>query len=567
MKKVTLSLILLTILSIAIEVPIATGFDYPIGNKGYGNDGQKIELDEYINDWGNDYNPKRNEEYNLGKGIYANNSRGGKSVNSSTWYNISDVGNFLNLKYTFGLHPGEDWNKGYGTNDVGEEVYAIANGKVVFLKTTYPNTTSFGWTLIIEHILPDKSKIYSVYTHITYDKNNVKGNLSSDKTKFTYQVGKIVKKGQTIGRVSSMTKMSPHLHFEIRNKFNGQLYPNDNGNGYYTHNKKKVGSITKSQVIKAFELMKKEGILDPSDFIDDHRNIDMNSPDSSPIVDGAGSLIRPEILNTSDRYRCQWGCYRDEAHMQKHSTPSIVSFQWKATNNCKKLKIGVKASKEYREKYKTWINPHNPLKVKIYTKAWNNEVITEAFKTTLPKTVDYVTGWNNIIITSQEPLSKVQKIIAECTESDDGKDVTMLNDETTIKLPLNYKFGGQSSIIRGSNKNYNKQKDGIYQDVAIGLSTNKAITLFQWQTSANCKSLVLKSGRYPNGQGISTSVNDINIKSWSDSSWSNTSCNNKLPCTINAPSSNNGKYGSYYIIKVKTNASTLYGNRISAVCN
>lgn len=284
------------------------------------------------------------------------------------------------------------------------------------------------------------------------------------------------------------------------------------------------------------------------------------------IIDGAGSLIRPEILNTADRYRCQWGCYRDEADMQVHSSnPSTVSFQWKATNNCKKLKIGVMASDAYRKKYHTWINPHEPLKVKIYTKAWDNEIVSEAFKTTLPKTVDYVDGWNNIIVTSQQPLSKVQKIIAECTEDDDGKDVTML-DETSIELPLNYKFGGQSSIIRDSNKDYNRQKDGIYQDVAIGLSDNKAVTLFQWQTSSNCKSLVLKSGHYPNGNGVSTSVNGINIKSWNDSSWSSTSCNNRLPCTIKAPSNHNGKYGDYYIIKVKTNANTLDGNRISAVC-
>jgi len=224
------------------------------------------------------------------------------------------------------------------------------------------------------------------------------------------------------------------------------------------------------------------------------------------------------------------------------------------------------ASEAYRKKYKTWINPHNPLKVKIYTKAWNNEVVSKAFETTLPKTVEYVDTWNNIIITSQEPLSEVQKIIAECTEEDDGKDISILTDVTTIELPLNYKFGGQSSIIRGSNKDYNNQQDGIYQDVAIGLSDDKAMTLFQWQTSSNCKSLMLKSGHYPDGDGISTSVNGINIKSWSDASWSNTSCNNKLPCTIKAPSTNGGKYGDYYIIKVKTNANTLESNRISAVC-
>jgi hypothetical protein len=282
------------------------------------------------------------------------------------------------------------------------------------------------------------------------------------------------------------------------------------------------------------------------------------------IVDGAGSLIRTELLGTGteDEKNCQWGCYRDEADMQSHTRPSTVSFQWKATNSCKKLKIGILASEAYRKKYNTWINPHSPLKVKIYRKKWSDDVVTEAFKTTLPKTVDYVSGWNNIIITSQEPLSKVQEIIAECTENDDGKDVTMLDDETLIDLPLNYKYGGQSSIIRGSNSTYNDQKDGIYQDMAIGLSDNKAMTLFQWQTSSNCNSLLLKSGTYTDG--YSATLNGVSMKGWAEKNWADNKCNKKLPCTLKN-SSTDGK-SHFYIIKVKTNANALDGNRISAVC-
>lgn len=279
--------------------------------------------------------------------------------------------------------------------------------------------------------------------------------------------------------------------------------------------------------------------------------------DFESYFDGAGSIVRPNIKNKKS---CQWGCYRDEADMQVHAIPSTISFQWKKTASCSKLKIGVLAGEKYRNKYNTWIHPYKALKVKIYRKEWDSNTVYESFETTLPKTVEFVSNWNNIIVSSKNPLLEKVKIIAECTDSDDGKDVTMLN-ETAINLPLNYKFAGQSSVIRGSNSSYNGQKDGIYQDVAIGLSDNKSMTLFQWQTSKNCSSLILKMGHYPNENGLKSSINGVDIKSWSVKDWNKTTCKNTLPCTITAPDGGNK---NYYIIKVKSNANTF--NRISAVC-
>ncbi|KPA13814.1 secreted protein, partial [Candidatus Magnetomorum sp. HK-1] len=69
---------------------ISDGFDYPVGNRGYDNNGNKTSLDEHINDFGNNYNVDRNEEYNFYKGIADNNSRRGSS--GSYWFNINDTG-------------------------------------------------------------------------------------------------------------------------------------------------------------------------------------------------------------------------------------------------------------------------------------------------------------------------------------------------------------------------------------------------------------------------------------------------------------------------------------------
>ena len=456
-------------------------------------------------------------------------------------------------------HLGEDWNyyDGKDYSNGGRTIVAVANGYVVKAGVK----KGFAGYIILKHYLNsnDSSKyVLSIYGHVKTSGLPNKGTY--------FKKGQILTKTATHTEMKKWTTFDSHLHFEIRKSKTLTGYEDsylndgyDKSNKYYDPTDVGVYDYEKRDIVTT-DWNTEKG------FIESYKPAN-NSSSTSSNIDGAGSLIRPEILGTINESSCTWGCYRDEADMQVHSyNPSTVSFQWKKTNNCKKLKIGVMASEAYRKKYNTWINPHKPLKVKIYTKEWNSEVVSEAFKTTLPKTVDYVAGWNNIIVTSQQPLSKVQEIIAECTDNDDGKDVTMLNDETTIELPLEYKLGGQSSVIRGSNKKYNGQIDGIYQDKAIGLSDSKAMSLFQWQTSTNCKSLVLKSGDYPNGNGISTSVNGINIKFWSDPSWSNTSCNNKLPCTIKAPSNHNGEYGDYYIIKVKTNANTLDGNRISAVC-
>jgi len=73
-----------------------------------------------------------------------------------------------------------------------------------------------------------------------------------------------------------MTEFKTHFHFEIRidKTFskNEYCWPNSSG-WYYTdeRDKQRKSGISKDQVEEAFTLMQKDGVIDPSDFIDSHR--------------------------------------------------------------------------------------------------------------------------------------------------------------------------------------------------------------------------------------------------------------------------------------------------------
>ena len=63
-----------------------------------------------------------------------------------------------------GPHPGQDFNKDCGGDcELGEPVYAVANGAVVDSNYYTPN---WGNIILIEHTLPDGSKVWSQYAHL-----------------------------------------------------------------------------------------------------------------------------------------------------------------------------------------------------------------------------------------------------------------------------------------------------------------------------------------------------------------------------------------------------------------
>ena len=147
-------------------VPIADGFDFPVGPRGDRVDvfqTHKVDAD------------------------------------------LADPGYFK----SFGVwHTGEDWNgRGGGDTDLGDPIYAIAHGRVVEFGDYPP---SWGNIVLLEHALPDGTRVWSQYAHL--DRIMVS------------QVGQKVQRGQQIGTMGKGAKTAQypqgrwtaHLHFEVR---------------------------------------------------------------------------------------------------------------------------------------------------------------------------------------------------------------------------------------------------------------------------------------------------------------------------------------------------------------
>lgn len=126
-------------------------------------------------------------------------------------------------------HLGEDWNGvGGGDTDMGDPVYATANGRVFFADH---NGVGWGNVIRILHFLSDSSKVESLYAHCG--------------TMYVME-GEWVEKGTLIGTIGNADGYYPaHLHFEIRDKLGMPI-----GGGYSSNN---------------------DGFVDPSRFIADHR--------------------------------------------------------------------------------------------------------------------------------------------------------------------------------------------------------------------------------------------------------------------------------------------------------
>ncbi|PWL24443.1 MAG: M23 family peptidase [Fluviicola sp. XM-24bin1] len=129
-------------------------------------------------------------------------------------------------------HLGDDWNgvRG-GDSDLGDPIYNIAHGKVVFAEDW---GRAWGNVIRIVHYLPDSSKVESLYAHCDT---------------IMVSKGDWIRRGTQIGTIgNNHGAYTAHLHLEMRDDVTLPI-----GKGYSSDTK---------------------GYLDPTEFIKNHRKLD-----------------------------------------------------------------------------------------------------------------------------------------------------------------------------------------------------------------------------------------------------------------------------------------------------
>lgn len=208
---------------LSTDIPPANGFDFPVGDPD-------------------------------GQGGYTDLATG--QVHQG-WY----VSTRLAQWYSYGIHPGEDWNGVGGANtDLGQPVHAVAGGLVIFAG---PVGKSQRGVVVIQHAYYEnhlKHRIRSVYIHLE---------------DIRVSAGETVKRRQVLGTIGKNPngKLLAHLHFELR--WNESLSP-----AYWpsAHRKSKAWV--------------QEHYADPSAFIRSHRNLPVpHEEDTLVLVDpGTGRM-------------------------------------------------------------------------------------------------------------------------------------------------------------------------------------------------------------------------------------------------------------------------------------
>jgi hypothetical protein len=151
---------------LAADFPVADGFVFPVGDAD-------------------------------GRGPYTD-LRTGRSHKG--WYVATGFGE----RYALGIHPGEDWTgTGGGDTDLGQNVRAIANGRVAFAQHLGGLS---GSVVMIDHVFyenHDRREIRSVYVHLR---------------DFSVKAGDVVRRRDVIAHVGYYPdhRLSAQLHMELR---------------------------------------------------------------------------------------------------------------------------------------------------------------------------------------------------------------------------------------------------------------------------------------------------------------------------------------------------------------
>jgi murein DD-endopeptidase MepM/ murein hydrolase activator NlpD len=145
--------------------------------------------------------------------------------------------------YTPNGHLGEDWNgRGGGDTDLGDPVYSVAHGLVLYAKNYY-----HGWgnVVIIRHAYQEGGQIKYV--------DSLYGHLDQIQVRY----GQHVKRGQQVGTIGTGGGLYPaHLHFEMRKDIRvgmaRQSFPKDDSvywSGTQFINARRKLPVTKATVL------------------------------------------------------------------------------------------------------------------------------------------------------------------------------------------------------------------------------------------------------------------------------------------------------------------------------
>jgi hypothetical protein len=115
--------------------------------------------------------------------------------------------------YEFGIHTGEDWNgAGGGDSDLGQPVYSIGNGKVIYAQEAAP---PYGNIVVIKHQFLENGKLTTIFSQYDHLKELLV--KKDDNVKRRAKIG-------TIGKGAG-DRFPAHLHLEIRKESMAEKSP------------------------------------------------------------------------------------------------------------------------------------------------------------------------------------------------------------------------------------------------------------------------------------------------------------------------------------------------------
>ena len=208
-------------------------------------------------------------------------------------------------------HLAEDYGAPGWTADLaGTPVYAAANGLV---KYTHEELGEYAGIVIIEHTLPDSTKVCTLYGHL------------SKSLGLLVSPNNVVRKGQIIAYVAydaedGSDQWKPHLHFGIRK--GGYTTAQTCGYWAYVGYSKQCSGVTHNDYL--------EWWWDPTDFVDSHQ-CPYGTADSSVRWHADGTLIRAPNAPGDEKFKV----YLIHDGKKKHVTNGnflskyYYGFDWK----------------------------------------------------------------------------------------------------------------------------------------------------------------------------------------------------------------------------------------------